>query len=292
MSDYTIISDYMNNDKYRRSFNKLSMDIFESDPEKWYGKKIYYNRCKFYSCLYEDEVVASISVNNMDLLVEGEKKTALQLSGIMTHPNHRNKGLSAALINHIIEKYENEYDIIYLFANDSVLNFYQKFGFKQIIEAAYELDENQINRKESMIRKLKTHDENDCNTILRIIENRQAVSKKLGVFNDLWPLHIFCMYVHTDDMYYLEEEDTIVIATREDGCMHIYDILSLTTIDLDSIIEKIVTPEDKKIEFHFIPESNKYSILKILKQRPGDWLFVRTNNTLFNEVLFPLTSQT
>lgn len=292
MSDYVIISDYMNNEKYRLSFNKLSMDIFAIDSEKWYKKNLYYNRCIFYSYLYEDEVIATISVNKMDLLVDGLKKTALQLSGIMTHPDHRNKGLSASLINHIIEKYENDYDMIYIFAKDSVLNFYPKFGFKQITESAYELDVNQINRKETMIKKLKTDDENDCNTILRIIKNRQPVSKKLGVFNDLWPLHIFCMYVHTDDMYYLENEDIIVIATREDGWLHIYDVLSLTPIDLDGIIENIVGPDDEKIEFHFVPESNKYNIHKFSKERPDEWLFVRSNNTSLNEILFPLTSQT
>jgi hypothetical protein len=49
MNDYTIISDYMDNEKYRLSFNKLSMDIFESNPEKWYEKNLYYNKCIFYS---------------------------------------------------------------------------------------------------------------------------------------------------------------------------------------------------------------------------------------------------
>jgi hypothetical protein len=236
-------------------------------------------------------VVANVSVNIMDLIVDGHKKTALQLSGIMTHPGHRNKGLSASLINYIIDKYENEYDIIYLFAEDSVLSFYTKFGFKQVIEDSYELDTNLINKKEIVIKKLEIDEENDCNTILRIIKNRQPVSKKLGVFNDLWPLHIFCMYVYTDDMYYLEDEDTIVIANRENGCVHIYDVVSLAPINIDSIIEKIVTPDDEKIEFHFIPESNKYNILKVSKERPDDWLFVRSNNTSFKEILFPLTSQ-
>ncbi|PRR81185.1 GNAT family N-acetyltransferase [Clostridium vincentii] len=291
MNDYTIISNYMDNEKYRLSFNKLSMDIFESNPEQWYEKNLYYNKCIFYSYIYDDKVVSNISVNMMDLIVDGHKKTALQLSGIMTHPDHRNKGLSASLINYIIEKYENEYDIIYLFAEDSVLNFYTKFGINQIIEDSYKLDANLINRTETMIKKLKTDDENDCNTILRIIENRQPVSKKLGVYDDLWPLHIFCMYVYTDDMYYLEDEDTIVIANREDGCLHIYDVISLTSINIDSIIEKIVSSDDEKIEFHFIPESNKYNILKVSKERPDDWLFVRSNNTTFKEILFPLTSQ-
>jgi len=291
MNDYTIISNYMDDEKYRLSFNKLSMDIFASNPEKWYEKNLYYNKCILYSYIYDDKVVANISVNIMDLIVDGYKKTALQLSGIMTHPDHRKKGLSASLINYIIEKYENEYDIIYLFAEDSVLNFYTKFGFKQIIEDSYELDTNLIHRTETKIKNLKTDDENDCKIILKIIKKRQPVSKKLGVYDDLWPLHIFCMYVYTDDMYYLEDEDTIVIANREDGCLHIYDVVSLTPIDIDSIIEKIVSIDDEKIEFHFIPESNKYNILKVSKERPDDWLFVRSNNTTFKEVLFPLTSQ-
>lgn len=151
------------------------MDIFGTDSEKWYEKNLYYNRFILYSYLYKDEVIATISVNKMDLLVDGFKKTALQLSGVMTHPDHRNKGLSTSLINHIIEKYENDYDMIFIFAKDI----------------------NQINRKENMMRKLNTDDENDCNIILRIIKNRQPVSQKLGVFNDLWPLHIFCMYIKT-----------------------------------------------------------------------------------------------
>ncbi|MGH4123959.1 MAG: hypothetical protein ACREV6_13615 [Clostridium sp.] len=69
-------------------------------------------------------------------------------------------------------------------------------------------------------------------------------------------------------------------------------LLQMCVIQLDIIIEKIVTIDDDKIEFHFIPESNKYNILKISKERADDWLFVRSNNTSFNEVLFPMTSQT
>lgn len=102
----------------------------------------------------------------------------------------------------------------------------------------------------------------------------------------------YFLYVYKDDIYYLEDKDIIVIASREDGWLHIYDVLSLTPINLDCIIENIVTPDDKKIEFHFVPESNKYNIHKFSKERPDEWLFVRSNNTSLNEILFPLTSQT
>ena len=51
-------------------------------------------------------------------------------------------------------------------------------------------------------------------------------------------------------------------------------------------------PNDKTIEFHFIPELCKYRVLKVLKERLGDTLFVRSKNTLWKEILFPMTSHT
>ncbi len=37
---------------------------------------------------------------------------------------------------------------------------------------------------------------------------------------------------------------------------------------------------------------SEYKVSKSLKERQEDTLFVRSNNTLFNEVLFPMTSHT
>ena len=55
----------------------------------------------------------------------------------------------------------------------------------------------------------------------------------------IYGLYISSMYVYIDDMYYLEDEDTIVIVNREDGCVHIYDVVSLAPINIDSIIENL-----------------------------------------------------
>lgn len=40
-------------------------------------------------------------------------------------------------MKHIIEKYEKDYDFIYSFANDTVLEFYPKFDFGQVQESNY-----------------------------------------------------------------------------------------------------------------------------------------------------------
>ncbi|GIO00553.1 hypothetical protein J5TS2_12210 [Brevibacillus halotolerans] len=57
----------------------------------------------------------------------------------MTHPDYRNKGLSGKLMHYIIDKYEKECDFIYLFANETVLDFYPKFGFEKLQESSFYL---------------------------------------------------------------------------------------------------------------------------------------------------------
>jgi predicted GNAT family N-acyltransferase len=52
---------------------------------------------------------------------------------VTTHPDYRGKGLSARLVNKVLEEYENKYDYMYLFANESVLDFHLKFGLIYLI---------------------------------------------------------------------------------------------------------------------------------------------------------------
>lgn len=293
MSNYKIISDYMSNDKYRKSFNKLSINTFGLDFEEWFQKQLFYQRYICYSYVNDaEEIIANVSVNKMHLIVGGQNKRAIQIGTVMTDENYRNQGLAAALIKHVIEKYNDECDIIYLFANDSVLNFYPKLGFKKVMEYAYELDTAQVKNINMTIRKLNKDNYKDYKIIDRLTENRQPVSQALGVYKDKWPLMVYCLYMYRENLYYLEDKDVIVILNRENGVLHIFDVLSMEPISLDDTIEAIVLPSDKSVEFHFIPELNQYKVIESLRERQNDTLFVRAKDALPGKVLFPNTSHT
>lgn len=292
MIKYKLINNYFHNEEYRASFNKLAINTFGIDFERWYKRQLFFNKYCAYSFIHKNQVVSNVSINKMELIVDGIRKKAIQLGTVMTNSDFRNQGLAAALINHIIEKHEKEYDFIYLFANDSVLDFYPKFGFKKAVESAYIMDTAQLNKKTSVINRLNPENADDYKTIIRIAANRVPISEKLSAVNDNWPLIVYCLYEFKNDLYYLKEEDAIVILRREETTLHIYDILSLKPFDLDSIIEKIKDKEDKKIEFHFIPELKRYKVTRILQERQDDTLFVRGEGSLPSEILFPMTSQT
>jgi predicted N-acetyltransferase YhbS len=281
----------MNEDKYRESFNKLAIDTFDINFERWYKNDLFFNKYCCYSYIDGDKVISNVSTNRMELIMDGQRKNVIQLGTVMTDPDYRNKGLAAALIKQIIEKYENECDFMYLLANDTVLDFYPKFGFNKVIECAYEMDTEQTHKVQGITRKLCKDNEEDYKNIVRLISNRIPISKKLGVCSDMWPLLVYCTYMFKEALYYLEDDDLVVVAEREEGKLHLYDVISLKPFDLDSIIEKIITLNDKTVEFHFIPELYKYSVSKTLRERQDETLFIRTNSE-FKEILFPMTSHT
>ena len=135
----------------------------------------------------------------------------------MADENYRNKGLIRKLMDTILKEYEG-YDLIYLFANDSVLDFYPKFGFKRVIEGKYKMDVKEITELElnnEHIIKLDLKNEEHKKITKRLAEDRSPISQELGIIKDGSILSLYCNYEFRDDLYYLKEEDIIVILERE-----------------------------------------------------------------------------
>lgn len=295
MEQFKFIKNYLQNDKYRKSFNELGMKNFSINYDVWYKEgylgKDYIN----YSFIYDEKVVANVSINKFNVIYKGELKKAIQLGAVMTEEHYRNNGLIRKLMDIILKEYEN-YDLIYLFANDSVLDFYPKFGFKKVIEGKYEMDTNNISKlklNNDKVIKLNLENEEHKNIIKRLAKNRSPISQELGIINDSTILNLYCNYEFRDDLYYIKEEDTIIILRRENNVVNLFDIVSLGDFKLDNIILKILRKEDKQIQFNFIPKSKKYEIDFKLEDRTQDTLFVKDGKeNLKDGIVFPKTSHT
>ncbi|WP_397386234.1 GNAT family N-acetyltransferase [Paenibacillus sp. VCA1] len=84
--------DYKYHDEYRASFNRLSKLVFGI-----YQKGAWDDRYICHSFVADDEVIANVSVSKMNLVIKGDIR-ALQIGTVMTHPEHRGKGLSKQLM--------------------------------------------------------------------------------------------------------------------------------------------------------------------------------------------------
>lgn len=287
----TIVGNFLDKEQYRKSFNNLAYKTFGLDFEYWYKKGYLKSGYIPYAIIDRGQVISNISINKFELVIEGEVKKAIQIGTVMTDENFRNRGLSATLMKYVIDKYEKNYDLIYLFANNTVLDFYPKFGFKRTLEKTYIIDGKDINKKVSTIEKLDINNENHRELISKLTTNRFPISKKLGAINDKWPLIVYCLYEFKDDLYYILERDAIVILRREEEILHIYDIISNKLIDVDCLIESIFN-EEEKVQLHFIPNTYKYKPIEGTLKDDDEALFILKGNDLLNKWLFPITSRT
>lgn len=293
MGTLQLIENYFWNKTYRKSFNDLAQATFGLDFEVWYQKRYFKGKYKSYAYAIDEEIIANVSANEMHVVINGEEKRAIQIGTVMTREDCRGNGLATRLMNHVINIYEDQCDFIYLFANKTALEFYPKFGFKPIMEKSYRLKAEDIRKQESMIIELQSGTHFTDRLIERLINNRTPISNKWGIVQDNWPLEVYCKDGFKDNLYYIKDEDIMIIAIREAKVLHLYDVISSKPFVLDDLLERIVIQEDEEIEFHFIPELVRYIPISTRIKREDDTLFIRgLTLTESQDVLFPMTSHT
>lgn len=114
----------------RASFNALTRKVFGFDFVKWHARGGWGEDYAPHALVDGGRVVANVSVNRMRFQTESGTKEGIQLGTVMTDPEYRGQGLGRALMECVLTRYAPGADGVYLFANDSVLDYYPKFGFR------------------------------------------------------------------------------------------------------------------------------------------------------------------
>ncbi|MBF2474806.1 GNAT family N-acetyltransferase [Listeria seeligeri] len=288
--NYQLISDYKDNELYRKTFNDLAESTFDINFEEWYKHGFWNDKYVCYSYLDKNKVIANVSINKMDLIYQGNDYRALQIGTVMTHPDYRNQGLAQELINHVISKYEQDYDFFYLFANDTVLDFYPKFGFERVEESSFTVDSTSLKKRNYKIKKLNPDDELDFQLISRIVSNRVPLSSILDVKNSEDLLMFYLLIALRDAIYYIEELDAIVLYEQEEEDLYVLDIISTKKLDIVEVLGFLANKKIETIHVSFTPEKNKYIDAAYIIETE-DMLFMRPNLfTADSYFLFPATS--
>lgn len=231
--EYRIEKDYKDNDILRKSFNTLAEKTFGFNFEQWYQRGYWRERYVPYSVLDGERVVANVSVNIMKFNNKGKEKNYIQLGTVMTDKAYRGKGLSRLLIEKILKEYKDVSDGIFLFANDSVLEFYPKFGFKKATEYQYE---KQADIKNQMYaEKVSVKNINEWKIFENAVNN-SVCSSSFQMVDNVGLIMFYIFMFMEESVYYIREENAYVIAEKEKNNLVIHDVFSPTAVNLDRII--------------------------------------------------------
>ncbi len=249
--EYFLIRNYKENEKYRHGLNRLTRKTYGFDFEKWYHAGYWKERYIPYSLLHKEQVVANVSVSRMDYLLDGERKHCLQIGTVMTDEAYRGKGLSRALMEEILKEYEGQQELIYLYANDSVLNFYPKYGFTRSQEYIHS---GQFRKTGSLhpYRKLDMNSKEDVELLNRLVTNTRPVSRITMIDNPGLAMFYLTQFL-MENIYYFEELDLAAVAEFDEGNMLLIDVFSREDFKLEEIICSLMEQGSMKVSLGFTP---------------------------------------
>lgn len=244
-----LVKAYQNNEKLRLSFNELARKTFGLDFEDWYQNGFWGEAYIPYSISDNGKIVANVSVNRMDFSVNGERKQFIQLGTVMTEEAYRNRGFIRRLLEEIEADFREKSDGCYLFANDSVLAFYPKFGFHQAAEYRY--------RKtvqlggERTIRQVTMKEKKDWEKLAKVFSDSRAASA-FDMRKNTGLLMFYVTKFMQENVYYSEKQDAYVIAEMEEGELFLHQVLAEHEVKTDELIAEF-GQEVKAVRLGFTP---------------------------------------
>ena len=289
MQIYKRITDYKHDTAYRLSFNQLAHETFSIDFEEWYQKGFWNERYIPYSFVDGDRVIANVSANLMDLILNGQKRRAIQIGTVMTHPEYRGRGLAAQLMQTVLETYEKDCDLFYLFANQSAMDFYPRFGFKLSQESCYTLNVDLTKTFVDEIRPLHPDHEEDLKLFIDIASRRLPISNIFGVENATNLLLWYFINIFPQDTFYIGDEDLIVIAQQEEEKLIIYDIISAHPVDFTKLLPRIARAKIGQVVFQFTPD--RLNVPTVVTDLVPQELYIKTSSVFVEGFKYPLTAQ-
>lgn len=272
--DYLFVKQYQESRELRGSLNQLTQRTFGFDFEDWYQRGLWTDRYRPYSLVHKNRIVANVSVNPIEFDVRGKLYSALQLGTVMTAPEYRNKGLSRALFEIVLKEYEGQADLTYLYANDTVKQFYPRFGFTAAREYIY--SKQYTRDTKYSFNRLNGADKEAQKKLLHLVGNTKYKSKYSMVYNPyLTMFHLTGPLA--DCCYYCEELGLAAVVEYEEERMLVQGLFCEEDFDMNGVIASLLDRERREVFLGFTPLVTEDYHCSLL-QEPDTTFFVKGTN--------------
>ncbi|MCL2400152.1 MAG: GNAT family N-acetyltransferase [Defluviitaleaceae bacterium] len=276
-------------DKLRNSYFNLTYKVFGLDFIPWYKSGYSGNNFIPHTLFLDDVAISSVGVAINNFKWHNNSKKYIQISTVATDPDYRQQGLSKWLMELVLEELHKKCDCIYLYANDSVINFYPKFGFIPAHEYRYSMP---VTKRSGDFRKIDLSIKKDVDLLIEkhIESNPFAL---LAIDKNIGSMMFHCINFLSDNIYYVEKYDAVVIAEQENSDIFCYDVYTKNHCDLGDILGIIASEGIHTATLGFTPSSETgYTIEKAIEKDSTFFVLDGKENILAdNKVTFPFLSR-
>jgi predicted N-acetyltransferase YhbS len=158
-------------------------------------------------------IVANASLQRMNIVLRGEWITGWQLGAVGVLPEWRGRGLQRQVMQRLLSSID-EKDIVFLFANDTVLDFYPLFGFQRVVESVFAA-ECDMKPASKPLRVLAIDRTEDRALLARVAATAQPTTREFGARAYGGVLLWYWANFYDGCFYYCEAEDAIIVAEHD-----------------------------------------------------------------------------
>lgn len=286
--NYIFTNSMKEDNALRRSYNSLAEKTFGLSFEEFYQNGYWTDKYIPYSLIDDGKVIANASVNILKSFYNGQEKRCIQIGTVMTDSDYRNQGLSRYLIERILSEWKETCDTMYLFANDSVLDFYPKFGFVKAVE--YQCS-SPITPTKGRVRKLDMSLASDRELLKRYYSKSNPYSA-LAIKDNYELLMFYCTSLMKDCVYFLEDFDAVIIASNKNEILTCYDIFSDGNHAMIEMVSRVAESQIRTVVFGFTPVEHAAFHSRILEEEDTTLFVLKGKDNWFvnHQMMFPVLS--
>ncbi|GGA85391.1 GNAT family N-acetyltransferase [Ornithinibacillus halotolerans] len=293
MKQFKLETNYSNNNYLREKLYPLFETVFgiEVDTFKdFYARGFWDATYTPFTLFHGNRAIANVSVFDMPLVINGEKKIAAGIQSVMTDPNYRGQGLMNSLMNKALKYIDSKYEQTFLMTSNSDL--YMKFGFKIVKEYYFTRKwTHTAAQTESSLIHLDMFDSNDIQIIRWAFANNKPSSSRFYPINyaPSFYLNMYNPILH-EMVFFSPELNVIIIYEVDDGVLELYDIIGPELPSLEKICS-VIPFSFTDINIYFSPDLFPEEF-EAVEYNDVDYLMVRGEFELMETpIMLPIVAE-
>ena len=265
---------------------ELAEAVFGLSFRSWYENGFWTDRYIPYCLADGSRIVANASANVIDTLWQGERKRYIQIGTVMTHPAYRKRGLMKKIMERLLADWKGRCDGIYLYANDSVRDFYPKFGFETAQEYGHRIDlldgGQEKKGQEGMWRKLDMAAPKD-RELLRSCYGRSNPYSALPMLDNEGLLMFYCADFMKECVYYSRRWDAVCVASGEGEAVYLSDVFGNPACSLYELAAGLPFENYASVVLGFTPKDDSHCICERLVEEDTTLFVFSSGENVFRE---------
>jgi len=282
---------YHDNPHLRAELNALTHQTYGFDFEAWYQAGFWQADNQPCSLVRDGKMLANASANLLDFTLGGQHLRCVQIGTVMTTPEARGRGYSRYLMEVLVERWAGQCDLLYLFANSTVLDLYPKFGFRRVVEHEY-YQPWSAQQRATTFHPVNLDDGEQRQRFIDALE-KSCPQARLSLAPNVPLTMFYCDGPYREAVFHSSEHEAYVVIEHDGERMVLVDVFCERELVLADVMAELVTATTREVVLGFAPLHGDGFATRVVDNDDALFVWGAAPTSVDGQALmFPLLSHT